>query len=189
MTGRPRVTTDDANLGCGPVPSPSTTRPQVIEVSTAVRGELWCLRADRASPEVVAPAGSVGAKRQRRLASAAARRSYRAHCGPPPPQGRSSFVPPRTTRRQPCGSPIPQSLPQRCRTRCPQRGAQRPSQPWQLQWSGSHPQAARSHRLHSQPNRADNMPGDPLLLVGCWLVHRDAPYNHSRRERAAFLRQ
>jgi hypothetical protein len=23
------------------------------------------------------------------------------------------------------------------------------------------------------------MPGDPLLLVGCWLVHRDAPYNYS----------
>ena len=23
------------------------------------------------------------------------------------------------------------------------------------------------------------MPGDPLLFVGCWLAHRDAPYNYS----------
>ena len=40
-----------------------------------------------------------------------------------------------------------------------------------------------ANRLHSQRNRVDNMPGDPLLFVGCWLVHRDPPYNHftSRR--------
>ena len=36
-----------------------------------------------------------------------------------------------------------------------------------------------ANRLHSQCNRADNMPGDPLLFVGCWLAHRDAPYNYS----------
>ena len=128
----------------------ATTRSQVIEVTARDaltvrdRGDPVYRCADRASPEVVAPAGSVGAKRQRRLASAAARRSYRAHCEPPPPQGRSSFVPPRTTRRQPGGSPIPQSLPRRCRTRCPQRGAQHPSQPSRPQWSGSHRRAARS---------------------------------------------
>ena len=100
--------------------------------------------ADRASSEVV-----------RRLASAAARRSYPSHCEPPPPQGRSSFVPRRTTRHQPGGSPIPQSLPRRCRTRCPLRGAQRPSQPWPLQWSRSHRQAARSQPspLPMQPRR------------------------------------
>ena len=23
------------------------------------------------------------------------------------------------------------------------------------------------------------MPGDPLLFVGCWLAHRNAPYNYS----------
>ena len=36
-----------------------------------------------------------------------------------------------------------------------------------------------ANRLHSQRNRVDNMPGDPLLFVGCWVAHRDAPYNHS----------
>ena len=172
-------------FGCGLVPSPSTTRPQVIEVSTAVRGELWCLRADRASPEVVAPAASVGAERQRRLASAAARRSYRAHCEPPPPQGRSSFVPPRTTRRQPCGSPIPQSLPQRCRTRCPQRGAQHPSQPRQPQWSGWHRQAARSRPSQYLTQRRRQHACDPLLFVGCWVAHRDTRYNYSTSRRGS----
>ena len=38
------------------------------------------------------------------------------------------------------------------------------------------------NRLHSRRNRADNMPGDPLLFVGCWLAHRNAPYNHSHVE-------
>ena len=131
------------------------------------------------SPEVVSPACSVGAKRQRRLASAVARRSYRARCGPPPPQGRSSFVPARTTRRQPGGSPIPRSLPRRCRT------AARNVVPNAHSSSGSRSGQRRTGKqlvangLHSRRNRVDNMPGDPLLSVGCRVAHRDAPYNYS----------
>ena len=129
------------------------------------------VRADRASSKVV-----------RRLACPAAPRSYPSHCEPPPPQGRSSFV--HRVQR------VTSLVEARPHSRCPD-GVERAAR---YVVPSAHPSRRNcsrqgrtrkqlvANRLHSQRNRADNMPGDPLLFVGCWLAHRNAPYNHSHVE-------